>query len=118
MSYDCMHDTCVGSDYIVRAEGPWGSRTFTVTFTSRKSKSTEHVIYIAEDTIFEGTEYIKCRIAAIRFTGQAAQLFRAPDGVTKNSVDVTIEDNDSKKMNISSIYTHNTCSIANNMHSC
>ena len=93
---DCTHDSCVGRDYIVRIEDPGGSRTFTVTFLSKQFNSTEHVIYIAEDKIFEGTEYIKCRIAAIRFTGQAAQLFRAPDGVTENSVDVRIEDDDSK----------------------
>ena len=63
---------------------------------SKQSNSSRHVIQIADDTIFEGKEYIRCRISTIRFTGLAAQYFKAQDGVTKTSVDVGIEDDDSK----------------------
>ena len=105
-----LPNACAASDYITIAEDSGGSRIFTVFFQSKQSNSSEHIIQIAHDNIFEGKEYIHCRIAKIRFTGQAAQLFRAQEGVTNTSVDVGIEDDDSKQINTSAV--HIKCRIA------
>ena len=92
-----------GSDYLVDTQNTL-SRTFTVVFQSKQANSSEHVIQIADDKIFEDREYFRLRIVAVRFTGQAAALFRAQDGLTNTFADVNIQDNDCKFWN--SIYMH------------
>ena len=92
------HTMHTGSDYIVNSQNP-SSRTFTVTFQSKQTNSTENEIEIADDDIFEGTEAFRLRIVAARFIGQAAILFRAQDGLTNTVADLIIEDNDCKFMN-------------------
>ena len=82
-----------GSDYIVNRQN-YFSRTFTVTFYSKRANSTENVIVLAEDLIVEGNENFRLRIVAARFIGQAAAIFRAQDGLTNTFADVIIEDND------------------------
>ena len=81
------------ADYLVNTQNPL-SRTFTVVFQSKQANSTEHVIHIADDNIFEGSEAFRLRIVNVRFIGQAAAYFRTEDGVTSTVVDVTIADND------------------------
>ena len=72
------------------------SRDFTVTFLSKQSNSTEHVIYIADDSVIEGREYFRLRISDVRPIGEAADYFIPQAGVNNNFGDVRIEDNDSK----------------------
>lgn len=84
-----------GTDYIVSIQDPM-AMNFKVVFISKQSNSTEHVIRIANDDIFEGTEYFRCNIVTIEFTEQAEQLFRPQEGVNNTFADVRIEDNDSK----------------------
>ena len=91
-----------GTDYIVNSQNP-SSRTFTVTFQSKQANSTENVIQLAADDIVEGTEVFHLRIVAARFIGQAANIFRAQDGLTNTVADVIIEDDDCKFMNTPSI---------------
>ena len=87
-----------GIDYLVNPPNP-SSRIFTVVFQSKQANSSEHVIQIADDKIFEGREYFRLRIVAVRFTGQAAALFRAQDGLTNTFADVNIADDDGKFRN-------------------
>ena len=87
-----------GFDYLTNPQNP-SSRIFTVLFQSKQANSTEHVIQIAEDNIFEDREYFRLRIVVVRFTGQAAALFRVQDGLNNTFVDVNIPDNDSKFRN-------------------
>ena len=54
------------------------------------------MITIAEDSIFEGREYFRLRINAVRPIGQAAQFFIPQDGANNTFVDISIEDDDSK----------------------
>ena len=84
-----------GIDYLVN---PWNSssRTFTVVLQSKQANSSEHVIQIADDVILEGSESFRLRIVAARFSGQAAYLFRAQDGLNNTFADVNIADDDSK----------------------
>ena len=84
-----------GIDYLVNFQNT-SSRTFTVVFQSKQASSSEHVIQIVDDKILEGTEYFRLRIVAARFIGQAADLFRAQDGLANISADAIILDNDSK----------------------
>ena len=84
-----------GTDYLVNIQNT-SSRTFTVVFQSKQANSSEHVILISGDEIFEGREYFRLRIVAARFTGQAAALFRAQDGLSNTFADVNIADDDSK----------------------
>ena len=91
-----------GTDYLVNSQNP-SSRTFTVAFQSKQANSTEHVIVVADDSILEETETFRLRIVAVRFIGQAAAFFRAQDGLTNTTADVTIEDDDCKFMNTTSI---------------
>ena len=84
-----------GRDYLVNIQNP-SSRIFTVVFQSKQANSTEHVIQIAHDNIFEDREYFRLRIIAVRFSGQAAALFSAQDGLNNTFVDVNIPDDDSK----------------------
>ena len=91
-----------GIDYLVNRQNP-SSRTFTVTFQSKQTNSTEHVIDIADDDIFEGTEAFRLRIVAARFIGQAATILRAQDGLNNTVADVTIEDDDCKFINAPSV---------------
>ena len=83
------------TDYYVNAEDILSTK-FTVTFISRQANSTENVIQISDDISFEGRECFSLRICAVRFIGQAAQFFRAQDGVNKTFIDICIEDDDSK----------------------
>ena len=108
-----------GIDYLVNIQNG-SSRTFTVTFQSKQANSTEHVIELAGDDIVEGTEAFRLRIVAARFFGQAAAIFRPEDGLTNTIADVTIEDNDCKFTNATSIIclqivTRRTCVISDIM---
>ena len=82
-----------GSDYVVNIQNPL-SRTFTVTFQPKQLNATEHVIPISEDDIFEDKEHFRLQIHALRFIGEAANLFRAQPGVTNSFAEVAIKDND------------------------
>ena len=83
----------VGPDYIVNIQNA-SSKIFTVAFQSKQANSTESVIEVADDNIFEGIEYFRLRIVDVRFSGQAAALFRAVDGLNSTFVDVYIEDDE------------------------
>ena len=83
------------TDYSVNAEDI-PSRKFTVIFISGQANSTENEIQISDDISFEGRECFRLRICVIRFIGQAAQFFRAQDGVHNTFIDICIEDDDSK----------------------
>ena len=87
-----------GTDYLVNIQNP-SSRTFTVAFQSKQANSTEHVILLGDDNIVEGSETFRLRIVAARFIGQAANIFRAQDGLNNTVADVIIEDDDCKFMN-------------------
>ena len=87
-----------GIDYLANPQNP-SSRTFTVVFQSKQANSSEHVIQIADDVILEGSESFCLRIVAARFSGQAAALFRALNGLTNTFADVNIADDDSKCRN-------------------
>ena len=100
-----------GMDYLVNRHNP-GSRTFTVTFLSKQANSTENVIELAGDTIFEGNEAFCLRIVATRFIGEAAAIFVAPPTLTNTVADVIIEDDDCKFMNTPCII----CYFYNYMH--
>ena len=91
-------NTFTGSDYIVTLQD-FTSRNFTVTFLSKQANSTEYVIHIADDQIFERREYFRLRISAIRPTGQAAQFYVPQAGFENTFVDINIEDDDSKSHN-------------------
>ena len=99
-----MHLQCVhtGTDYLVNIQNP-SSRTFTVTFQSKQANSTVNAIQLADDSIVEGTEAFCLRIVAARFFGQAAVIFRAENGLTNTVAGVTIEDDDCKFTNTTSI---------------
>ena len=83
-----------GNDYLVDTQNT-SSKVFTVVFQSKQANSTEHVILLSDDQIFEGREYFRLRIIGIRFIGQASIFFRPQDGLTNIFADVSIEDNDS-----------------------
>ena len=85
-------------DYIVNIQNT-SSKIFTVVFRPKQANSSEHVIRIAEDAILEGSESFRLRIVAARFSGQAAALFRAQDGLNSTVADVNIADDDSKFRN-------------------
>ena len=85
----------VGIDYLVNTRNP-SSRTFTVVFQSKEANSSEHVILLSDDAIFEGSEYFHLRILAARFNGQTAVIFRAQVGLNNTFADVNIADDDSK----------------------
>ena len=57
------------------------------------------MILLADDVILEGSESFRLRIVAARFSGQAAALFRAQDGLTSTFADVNIADDDGKLRN-------------------
>ena len=90
-----LANALAGSDYIARLEDVT-SRNFTVTFLSKQANSTEYAINIADDAIFEGREYFRLRISAVRPIGQAAQLFVLQPRENNTFVDISIEDDDSK----------------------
>ena len=98
--FECIetHLMHTGSDYLVNIQNP-SSRNFTVTFQSKQDNSSESMIIVANDSIFEGTEAFHLRIVAARFIGDAATSFRAQDGLTNTSAEVIIEDDDCKLMN-------------------
>ena len=81
------------NDYVVNIQN-LSSRVFTVVFQSKQANSTEHVIFLAEDTLFEGSEFFRLQIVAARFIGQAEVLFRAVDVLNNTFVDVHIVDDD------------------------
>ena len=81
------------SDYVVNLHNA-SPRTFTVVFQSKQVNSTEHAIHISEDSILEGNETFRLRIVAARFIGQAADIFRAQDGLHNTFADVIIKDDD------------------------
>ena len=92
MPCDLVH---TGTDYLINLEDT-SSRIFTVVFQSKQVNSTEHVIHLAPDVIYEGSESFRLRIVAVRFLGQAANHFRVTDGLNNTYKDVIIEDDDSK----------------------
>ena len=81
-----------GIDYVVNLQNT-SSRIFSVTFQPKQVNSTEHVIYLADDDIYEGTEYFRFRIHDIRFIGEAASIFTAQI-VETTFAEVSIQDND------------------------
>ena len=85
----CIH---IGDDYIVNIQNS-SSKTFTVAFQSKQANSTEHVIRIVDDNIYEGIESFRLRILRARFIGQAAELF-TPEDLTNIFATVNIADND------------------------
>ena len=87
-----------GIDYLANPQNRL-SRIFTVVFQSKQANSSEHVIEIADDQILEGSESFRLRIVAARFSGQAAILFRAQDGLNNTFADVNIADDDGKFRN-------------------
>ena len=87
-----------GIDYLVNIQNT-SSKTITVVFQSKQANSSEYVILISDDMIFEGSEDFRLRIVAARFTGQAAALFRAQDGLSNTFADVNIADDDGKFRN-------------------
>ena len=104
---DCtqtLSNALAGTDYIVNLQD-FFSRDFTVTFLPKQANSTENVITIADDHVFEGREYFRLRISAVRPIGQAAQFFVAQAGVNNTFVDISIEDDDSKSS------TSSNCSV-------
>ena len=80
------------------------SRIFTIVFQSKQANSSEHVILLSNDVIFEESEYFRLQIVAARFTGQAAALFRAQVGLNNTIADVNIQDDDCK-------FNHYACTI-------
>ena len=80
-------------DYLVNLQN-LSSRIFNVVFQSKQANSSEHVILIAEDLSLEGSESFRLRIVAARFSGQAADLFIAQDGLNNTFADVNIADDD------------------------
>ena len=84
-----------GTDYLVNTQNS-SSRIFTVVFQSKQANSSENVIQIADDIIFEGSEHFHLRIVAARFIGRAAALFRAQVGFNNTFADVNIQDDDGK----------------------
>ena len=87
-----------GIDYLANLQKP-SSRIFTVVFQSKQANSSQQVILIGDDVILEGSESFRLRIVAARFSGQAAALFRAQDGLTNTFADVNIVDDDGKFKN-------------------
>ena len=90
---------CAGIDYLANPQNP-SSRTFTVVFQSKQANSSEHAIRIADDVILEGSESFRLRIVDARFSGQAAVLFRAQDGLNNTFADVNIADDDGKSRSL------------------
>ena len=82
-----------GADYIVNLTNPL-SRIFTVSFLPLQANSTENTIQLSDDDIFEGIESFSLRIAEARFSGQAAEIFRADDTLTRAFAQVNIADDD------------------------
>ena len=101
----CIYNLCIQGVITlstIRTHHP-SSRTFTVTFQSKQANLTVNAILLADDSIVEGTEAFCLRIVAARFFGQAAVIFRAEDGLTNTVAGVTIEDDDCKITNTTSI---------------
>ena len=82
-----------GMDYIVNLTNPL-SRIFTVSFLPLQANSTENTIQLFDDGILEGTESFGLRIAQARFSGQAADIFRADDTLNNAFAQVNIADDD------------------------
>ena len=119
--FECINNFVhTGSDYLVNRQSP-SSRSFTVTFQSKQATSTESVIDLAADDLVEGAEAFHLRIVDIRFIAEAANIFRAQDGLNNTVANVTIEDNDCKFMNTTCIIclqtvTRRTCNYVHVMH--
>ena len=103
--YSYILPTHAGTDYVVNFQDI-SSQNFTVNFLSKQANSTEQVIIIANDQFFEGREYFRLRISAVRPIGQAAQLYIPQAGVTNSFVDISIENNDSKSSSSSCIIVY------------
>ena len=66
------------------------------------------MINIADDQIFEGREYFRLRLSAIRPIGQAADFYIPQAGFENTFVDINIEDDDGKSHNSSdSVFSQN-----------
>ena len=63
-------------------------------FLPLQANSTERIIQLADDNILEGTESFGLRIVKARFSGQAAEIFRADDTLTNAFAQVNIVDDD------------------------
>ena len=75
-----------------------------MTFLSKQANSTEYVITIVDDSIFEGREYFRLRLSAIVPIGQAADFFVPQTGFENTFVDINIEDDDGKSISSSCIH--------------
>ena len=75
-----------------------------MTFLSKQANSTEYVITIVDDSIFEGREYFRLRLSAIVPIGQAADFYVSQNGFENTFVDINIEDDDGKSISSSCIY--------------
>ena len=84
-----------GADYIVNTQDTQ-STIFTVTFQSKQSLSSAYAIQIVDDQILEGREYFVLRISDVRYFGQLGLVLRTQEALTKTSILVSIEDDDSK----------------------
>ena len=82
-----------GTDYLVNLTSPL-SRIFSVSFLPLQANSTENTIQLSDDGIFEGTESFRLRIDQARFSGQAAEIYRADPTLTNAFADVNIVDDD------------------------
>ena len=65
-----------------------------VSFLPLQANSTEHIVQLSNDNIFEGTESFSLRIVEARFSGQAAEIFRADDTLSNAFAEVNIADDD------------------------
>ena len=63
-------------------------------FLPLQANSTENIIQLTDDNIFEGIESFGLRIVEARFSGQAAEIFRADDTLTNAFAEVNIADDD------------------------
>ena len=65
------------------------------------------MINIANDQIFEGREYFRLRLSAIRTIGQAADFYVPQTGFENTFVDINIEDDDCKSSSSPSVLPRN-----------
>ena len=70
------------------------SRIVRVSFLPLQANSTEHSILISDDIIFEGAESFGLRIVEARFSGQAAEIFRAHDNLNNAFAQANVADDD------------------------
>ena len=102
LTVQILSNTLAGTDYVISLQD-FNSTNCTVTFLSKQANSTECVINIAVDMIFERREYFRLRVNAVRTIGQAADFYVPQSGFENTFVDINIEDNDSKSSSSSKV---------------